>query len=742
MIGENISHYRILEKLGEGGMGEVFLAEDTKLDRKAALKFLPKEYTRDKEAKERFKREAKAAAALNHPNIITIYEINEHEGQIYIAMEYVDGQTLKEHVTDKKLRIKEIIDIFTQVCEGLAKAHEGGIIHRDIKPQNIIIDKDSRVKILDFGLAKLKGISQLTKKQSTIGTIHYMSPEQILGEEVDHRTDIWSIGVVLYEILTGEMPFKGEYEQAVIYSILNEEPESITGLGAEIPVELEKIVNKSLSKNPDERYHQAYEMLADLKNYKVNLDSGIFVETKKKDIPSIAVMPFSDMSPQKDQEYFCEGMAEELINAFAKIEGLSVASRTSSFQFTGKGYDIQDVGKKLKVKTVLEGSVRKVSNKIRITVNLINTNNGYNIWSERYDRNIYDIFAIQDEIAVQIVENLKVRFMDQEKDRLIKRHTSNQNAYNLYLKGRYFWNRRYEGGMQKGIECFQRAIDEDPLFAPAYVGIADCYNILGIYGFSPPIEAYAKSKKAVQKALEIDDFFPEAYASLGMIQLWFDWDLSGSEKAFKKAIKLNPSCVSSHAWYAHYLSVVGQFDEAIKEIKRAMELDPLELIIIALVGGILYMARRYDQALLYFDKVIKIDPNFPMVYLFQGATFMAMNLWDQAINAYQKLVTLTDSSPISLGNLGSAYAIAGFKDEALQCLEKLDKIAENRYVSPYYRALIFMNLGDLDRTFELLEKAFEEKENWLIFFKVMPFVDRLRSDPRFNQLLKKIGHEI
>jgi len=653
----------------------------------------------------------------------------------------VEGRTLKESLTSYPLPLTKVVDYTIQICEGLQKAHDAGIVHRDIKPQNIIINKDGQIKILDFGLAKLKGVSQLTKESSTMGTTHYLSPEQTMGEEVDHRADIWSLGVVLYEMITGQLPYKGEYEQAVIYSIINEDPEPVTSLRTGVPEELERIVDKALSKSSNERYQQINETIEDLERFRMHFESGDFKEKKEKTIPSIAVLPFLDMSPQKDQEYFCEGMAEELINAFVKIEGLRVTSRTSSFQFTGKGYDIQEINKKLKVETILEGSVRKAGNRLRITAQLINVADGFHIWSDKYDRDAEDIFAIQDEISLAIVDHLKLKLLKEEKAKLVKRYTDNKKAHDLYLKGRYFWNRRYEGGLQKGMECFKKAIEEDPFFAQAYVGIADSHNLLGIYGFSRPIETFAISKKAIQKALEIDCSLPEAYASLGMIKLWFDWDWQGAERAFQKAISLNPNYSFAHEWYALYLAVMGRSEEAVKEIEKAIELEPLELITNTLAGGVLYVARRFDEALMYFEKTIEIDPGFPMVYLFQGATFFSMDLLDQSITAYQKLVSLTNYSPISLANLGTAYAKSGHKDSAMQYLQKLEHLAEKRYISPYDQALVYMGLDDFDRAFEFLEKAYQERDNWLICFKQMAFFDTLRADPRFKQLLKKIGHK-
>ncbi|MFQ5641552.1 MAG: protein kinase, partial [bacterium] len=499
MIGQTISHYRILEKLGEGGMGVVYKAKDTKLKRTVALKFLPPDLTRDDEAKERFMLEAQAASALDHPNICTIHEIDEtKDGQLFIAMACYQGETLKQRLESvgangrSPLPVAEAIEIVIQIAHGLAKAHEQGIVHRDIKPANIMVTTDGIVKILDFGLAKLTGATQLTKTGTTLGTVAYMSPEQAQGVTVDHRTDIWSLGVVLYEMVSGELPFRGEYEAAVIYSILNEAPEQETA----IPANLQQIVAKALAKEPEERYQQMDELLADLNSLKKELESEATKETaaEEKAAPSIAVLPFVDMSPEKDQEYFCDGMAEDLIDTFTKLEGLQVVSRTSAFQFKGKELSIQKIGAELKVNHVLEGSVRKAANRLRITAQLINVADGYHLWSEKYDRELEDVFAIQDDIASTIVNTLKVKLVGEPEVPLIKRYTENLEAYQLYLKGRYFWNKRHQGELQQAMAFFNQTIEKEPTHALAYTGLADSFFIIGHYCYLPPKEAFLKAK--------------------------------------------------------------------------------------------------------------------------------------------------------------------------------------------------------------------------------------------------------
>ena len=609
---KTVSHYKIIEKIGEGGMGIVYKAQDTKLKRTVALKFLPPELTRDPEAKERFIQEAQAASALQHNNVATIHEINEtEEGQMFICMDCYEGEILKNKIQKGSLKLEEAIDIAIQIAEGFKKAHEKGIVHRDIKPANILITDDGVVKILDFGLAKLKGQARLTKIGTTVGTVAYMSPEQVKGEDVDHRTDIWSLGVVLYEMITGQLPFKGEYDQAIIYSIMNEEPEPMTGLRIGVPIELERIVNKTLAKNPKERYQRISELLVDLKVLSKKVETGetITSSSGEKRKPSIAVLPFIDMSPKKDQEYFCEGMAEELINALTKVAKLQVASRTSAFQFRGKGYDISEIGRKLNVQSILEGSIRKAGDKLRITAQLVSVSDGYHIWSEKYDRDLEDIFAIQDEISLMIVENLKVKLLEKEKTKLLRRYTENQEAYDLYLKGRYFWNRRYEGGLQKAIEYFKQTLKKDPSHAPSYSGIADSLSILGLF-WLPPKEVFPKARSAAQKAIEIDEMLAEGYTSLGWILFMYDWDWSGAEREFKRAIELDNRYAINHSWYALFLSFMGRFEEATLHSNRSLELEPVSVILNSNSIAVHYFKREYDDAIKQGLKAVEMDPNF------------------------------------------------------------------------------------------------------------------------------------
>jgi serine/threonine protein kinase/Tfp pilus assembly protein PilF len=751
MIGKTISHYKILEKLGGGAMGVVYRGQDLKLKRFVAIKLLPPDLTRDPKSKERFLQEAQAASALDHTNICNIHEIDETEdGQIFMVLTYYEGETLKKKIKRGPLKLENAIDIAIQVARGLAKVHEMGIIHRDIKPANMMITKDGVVKIVDFGLAKLARGMHPEKSGTTMGTAAYMSPEQARGDEVDHRTDIWSLGVVLYEMLTGKVPFRSEYEQAVRYSILNEEPEPISGLQPGLPAELERIVAKALAKSPDERYQKIDDALSDLRTLKSELKSIISEKqpSRKKPRPSIAVLPFANLSADKEQEYFCDGMAENLINALTHVEDLRVVARTSAFSFRGKEMDVREIGRQLKVETLLEGSVRKAGNRLRIGAQLVNVADGYHLWSEKYDRDIgdmccpEDIFAIQDEISLAVVDKLKVKLLGEEKAKLVKRHTKDLEAYDLYLKGRFFWNKRTQEGYQKSLGYFQQAIDRDPTYALAYAGIADCYDLLGWYDYLPPEEAFPRARAAAEKALEMDDTLAEANASLGWISANYEWDWRTAESKYKRAIELNPSYATVHQWYAEYLSYMGRHDESITEAKRAQELDPLSIIINNDLGQVLYYARQYDQAIEQLQKTLELDANFVVAHFFLAFLYAQKAMYDEALAEVQKAMDLSaGDDSLMLAQLGAIYSYSGRRDEANKVLDELHQLSKQRYVSPFYMALIYMGFGQKDQAFEWLERAYKERDHWLETLKVHPWLDSLRPDPRFRALLKRIGLE-
>jgi serine/threonine protein kinase/Tfp pilus assembly protein PilF len=742
MVGKTISHYKILEKLGEGGMGVVYKAEDTKLHRFVALKFLPPDLTRDPEAKARFIQEAQAASALDHPNICNIHEIDETaEGQLFIVMACYEGETLKHRIARAQLGIEEAIGIAAQIGEGLAKAHAAGIVHRDMKPANVMITNDGVAKILDFGLAKLAGRAQHMRTGTTLGTVAYMSPEQARGAHVDHRTDIWSFGIILYEMLAGVLPFRGEYDQAVVYSILNDEPQPVTNVRPEASGSLGRIIERCLEKNPENRYGSIGEVKRDIQQIELALRpvSPRTAMEKSKKLPSIAVLPFRDMSPARDQEYFCEGIAEELINGLAQIAGLRVAARTSAFQFKDKDLDVRRVGRELGVESVLEGSVRKAGSRLRITAQLINVADGYHLWSEKYDRELEDVFAIQDEISIAIVEKLRGKLLKEEKSKLVRRYTGNEEAYNLYLKGRFYWNRRHAGGIQKAIELFQQAVEKDPFCAPGYVGLADCYDISAILCFMDPRVAYSKARESVEKALNIDEDLAEAHASLGWIKTFYDWDWVAAEAEFLRALKLAPSYATAHYYYCLYLGIMGRHDEARSEISRALELDSVDLVFNSIQAVTFYWARRYDAAIEQFQKTLDMDPNFYIANLYLGSAFAAKTKWREALEFFTRASAASPGNPFAMGCIGYAFASSGQEKKALEMLGRLEELSKERFVGSYHKAMIHFGLKADDQVFDCLERAFVEKESWLAISSTLPLWDRVRSDPRFIALMRRMG---
>jgi len=721
-------------------MGVVYKAEDTKLKRKVALKFLPPELTRDEEAKARFIQEARAAAALNHPHICTIYEIDDAEEQTFISMEYIEGQSLKERLESGPLAIDEARAIALQVAEGLMEAHEKGITHRDIKPANIMLTQKGKVKIMDFGLAKLTWGVDLTKTATIMGTVAYMSPEQATGKKIDHRTDIWSLGCVLYEMLASQRPFKSTHDQAAVYSILNEEPEPIGSLRKDLPVGFEMILHACLQKDLRNRYRDMEALLSDLRSVDLEDKTQVLTAVKsKEEPPSIAVLPFVNMSADPENEYFSDGLSEAILNSLTKIKDFKVVARTSAFSFKGKDVDIRDIGSQLDVNKILEGSVQKAGNRLRITAQLINVSDGYHLWSERFDRNMDDVFAIQDEISLAIVDNLKPKLLEGEKTKIIKRHTNDPEAYNFYLQGRYFNNKRTEEDTKRSIEYFERALERDPKFALPYAGLADAYANSGFYHWLPVENARARAKEFALKGLDVDDSVGETHAAYANYILWFEYKWEEAEKEYLKAMELSPSDVEARHMFAHLLESSGRFDEAIAGMGKALELEPLSIILNNCMANILFFSGDYNKAISMFQRTIEMDPSFPLQYLWLGRAYLQVGELQKSIQTFEKGTEFPNVHAPVLGGLVLAYAQAGREKDARKILNQLNDLSEEGYADPYFIAYAYMGLGDKDKTFACLEKCFEVGDMYITYLPIDPTFEDLHDDARFKALLAKLG---
>jgi len=737
--------YRISGEIGRGGMGVVFKAEDTKLKRPVALKLLPLELSHSPEAKERFIREAQAAAALDHPNICTVFEVEEYEGQAYIAMAYVEGTSIKARIAQGPLKIDEALNIAIQVAEGIEEAHRKGIIHRDIKPANIMLTAKGQAKIMDFGLARLESAGDLTRTAVVMGTVAYMSPEQAQGLKVDHRTDIWSFGCLLHEMLAGHGPFQGGSEPAVFQAIVHGEAQPITALRHDIPVGLNKILERCLQKNPLNRYLDCGDLAKDLKAVDLLDVASAPARFPQKQAPSIAVLPFTDMSPEKDQEYFGEGIAEELINALAHIQQLRVVARTSAFALKGMNLDIREIGRMLNVKAVLEGSIRKAGNRLRITAQLINVEDGFHLWSERYDREIADIFAIQDEISIAIVDSLKVTLRVGEKTALRKRSTDDPKAYSLYLMGLYFAARPSPDSFGKALNSFQAAIDKDPNFALAYAGMASVFGGLGVMNLAPPAEMWPKAKAALQKALTLDENLAEAHAVAAAMAFWYEWNWEAAEKSFDRVLTLNPGDAMSHGQRGWFCLNRRRFDEAIREIKQALELDPLMPLFYAWSVGLHVAVGRPDKALQEFARAMEIDPNLGLAYFHAGLAYTRKGLLDEALDTFEKGKKLVVFPGWIDGSLGLIYLKKGDREKAARILDEMienkDKI---KNLSATCMAWMAGLLGKLDLAFQFLDKAYEERDTLMAFVHIYTewMCPPIFGDPRFKDILAKMKLDV
>lgn len=748
MIDATVGHYRILEKLGQGGMGIVYKARDTHLERLAALKLLPPEKVTDIERKRRFVWEAKCASALNHPNIVTIYDIDHDAGVDFIAMEYVEGRTLAQLIPPSGMRVDQALKYAAQIAGALAAAHSAGIIHRDLKPANVMVTGNGLVKVLDFGLAKLSeapcGESEstataqgLTAGDAVVGTAPYMSPEQIERRQMDNRSDIFSFGALLYEMLTGRKAFLCESSIATMVAILREEPRPIREIAPDVPSEMERIIGRCLQKNPQDRIHHTLDLKLTLEDLGRSLSSP----GRGTSFASIAVLPFINMTRDEDNEFLSDGITEDIINALMGVEGLRVAARSSVFQFKGKAPEVREVGRRLNVDAVLEGSVRRAGERLRVTAQLVNTADGFQLWSERYDRVMRDLFDIQDEISQAIVDKLKVRLAGEKGAPLVRRHSADPEAYNLYLKGRHHWNKRTVPGYGKSMEHFHAATLKDPEFALPYVGLADAYYTSAWWGSRNPRDVIPKMEGLLKKALEIDPSLAEAHASLGLLYGALLWEWRKAESAFERSIRLNPNYAPARLWHACFsLAPAGRLEEATREAERSIELEPLVPIN---YGGPFMVAlwrRRYDLAQAVARKVVELEPDFGLGLCCMAEVLCQQGGYEEAVEIMRRACHfLAPGGLYGPGLLGYCYGRWGREEEARRVLADLETLRERSYAQATALAAVYAGLGENGRAIEWLERAFDEHCGMLTWVRHDPVWDGLREEPRFQDLVRRMN---
>ncbi len=742
-VPEQVGRYRIIREIGRGGMGIVYLAEDTTLDRRVALKLLPLLRTGDQLWQLRFEREARTAARLCHPNIAMVYDLGQSGDLIFIAMEYVVGRTLQVELAGRgPVPFDELVSIAVQILEGMREAHQHEVVHRDLKPANIMMSDCGRVKILDFGLAKTISARQeeterdsfdLTRDGELLGTVTHMSPEQARGLPVDARSDLFAFGSILYELATGKSPFRRSSTADTLVAIMSDSPRRISEVHPGSPLALDAIAEKLLAKSADDRYASSELALADLREAHRLWSSGTVLPpvAPRARPKSIAVLPFVNMSPDAENEYFTDGLAEELINSLTRIKELQVASRTSAFAYKGRSLDVRAIGRELNVATVLEGSVRKSGNRLRIMAQLIDVSDGYHLWSERYDRVLEDVFAVQDEIARTIVDTLKITVVGETRAPLIKRYTDDIEAYQLYLRGRYFWNKRFEGLLQKGIECFHHAIELEPEYALAYAGLADSYLILGLYAYFPVEEAISRARSAAQRAVEIDDNLAEAHVSLGMSLFGVHPDYAGALTQFRRAIELKPNDSISHAWFGMASALLGNTAEATAAAKRSQELEPLAPLVHTTTALTLYWCGQLADASEQCGKGLELDPEHPTTLWTEGTIHMSNGDFAKAICPFDRLVNLTNRGGFHLSSLGAALGAAGRRDEARTIAEELERRSDREYIAPLYLAWVYLGLGELERAAALFE-AGRREGCYFFWLPSDPLFEPIRDEPRFR----------
>jgi serine/threonine-protein kinase len=755
-IARQLGHYRVEGRLGEGGMGVVYRAWDTRLERPVAIKLVGRHLLTDRTARARLLREARMASALNHPHICTVYDVGEEEDGVYIVMELVEGRPLSTAAQEDDLPVETLLRHGSQIAEAIEHAHDRGVVHRDLKMANVMITPEGRAKVLDFGLAKrLTGTQSpktditaetLTQDGTVIGTLHCLAPELLRGEPADMRSDIWAFGVLLYEMTGGDQPFSGRTTYELTSAILRE---PVRPLPPTVPAGLRAVILRCLQKEPARRYQRAGEVQAALEALRPE-SASVAAMTRSPSSPraaatvesgsieALAVLPLQNLSGDPEQEYFADGMTEALITDLAKIGALRVTSRTTAMQYKGSRKPLAEIGREMNVDAVVEGSVLRSGERVRITAQLIHLDTDRHLWAESYERDLSDILSLQSEVARAIAQEIRIKLTPQERSRLSLNPTVDPEAYEAYLKGRHFWNKFNKEGLKKAIEYFDEAVEKDPEYAPGYLGLAASFCIAGEAGLRPR-QTFPFAREAAVKALELDECLAEAHTTLAIVRHLYEWDWAAAEAGFVRALQLNSAEPLTHAFYARYLAAMGRPDVAIVEAEKGHELDPLSLIVNANFGIVLYFARRYAEAIDHFQKVIEIDPEFFIARHYLGRVYERTSRFDEALAEFLTAADHSRRHPRSMASLGCAYAALGRHDKATRILDELKKLSEKKHVSSYALAELHSALGETDRAFAWLDRAFASREGWLVYMNVEPWLDALRPDPRFQGLLRKLG---
>jgi len=750
--GSRVGPYEVLTLLGEGGMGAVYRGRDPRLGRDVAIKVLLPDSARDADSLARFEREARAIASLSHPNVLSIFDYGDENGTFFVVTELLEGQTLRTRLTNDVIEWRNAVDIGAEIAEGLAAAHARAVVHRDLKPENVFLTREGRVKILDFGLAQTDPFlagedtgNLPTRKFNTepgtiVGTLAYMAPEQLKGEAVEGTADIFSLGCILYEMVTSKRPFQRRSGAATIAAILKDDVPR-DELAEAVPPEFQRVIEGCVEKNPLQRFQSARDLALTLRAISSSSSTRIELLPRRratsKSIDSVAVLPFQNGGADADTEYLSDGVTEGVINKLSELPKLKVMARSTVFRYKGREIDPRVVGRDLRVRAVLSGRVKHVGDRIVITVELVDALDGSHLWGEQYNRQIADLVTLQEEMSQEIAEKLRIRLTGAEKKRLRKKSTDNTAAYQLYLKGRYQWNKRTEESLKRGIAHFEEAIESDPSFAGAYAGLADSYLTLATNIPLPPREAMPKAKAAASRALEIDGALAEAWASLAAVKWWYEWDWDGAEAAYRSAIKLNPNYATAHDGYAMLLCARGRFDASLEQVRKAVELDPLSRIIAVHAGWPFYFARDYESAIARFEKALELDDKFIPAQAWRAMALGQQHRHEESVAAFQRALE-SERIPILLAMLGHTRAIAGQRAEAEMILSMLAEQARTRYISPYDIAVIYAGLGDRAAALAKLQEAYEDRSAWMVFIGVDPRLDALREEPEFAALAARL----